>query len=160
MPVASYVRPQKSIYFSTVVPPLLATLNLPDTQLYLRRLGLDVELAHAPPSFELLSLILKSHHLRIPYDSSNIHVSTEDWNGPSKPIEWRKGPGMELGQRNFDRIVGKGKDGKQRLGSNGLPAGRGGYCYALNQSVTALLRGKSQSIIRRHGRGEGDRISI
>lgn len=135
-----FERPEKSIYFSTTVPPTLATLNLPDTRLYLQRLGLDPELAHSPPSFELLSSILLAHHLRIPYDSSNIHVA--DWAGPSRPIEWMQGPGMELGRKNFERIVGKGKDGKQRMGSNGLPAGGGGYCYALNQSVTALLRGE------------------
>ncbi|GAA5987844.1 hypothetical protein JCM5350_003169 [Sporobolomyces pararoseus] len=141
MPSAAHVRPEESIYFSTVVPPRLAQLNLEDTKLYLRRLGIDEQVAHHPPSSELLASILLRHHLTIPYDSSAIHVGPEDWAGPSKPIEWRQGPGMELGKKNFERIVGKGKDGKQRLGENGLPAGGGGYCYALNQSVTALLRG-------------------
>ncbi|GAA5900398.1 uncharacterized protein JCM6883_002830 [Sporobolomyces salmoneus] len=139
MPVATHARPTESLYFSTVVPPQLATLNLPDTQLYLQRLGLDPELAHSPPSVELLSALLLNHHLKIPYDSSNIHVA--DWTGPSRPIEWRKGPGMELGRKNFERIVGTGKDRKQVLGLNGLPRGGGGYCFSLNQSFTALLRG-------------------
>ncbi|GAA5944715.1 uncharacterized protein JCM15063_002378 [Sporobolomyces koalae] len=134
-------RPESSVYVTTTVPPVLACLNLVDTQLYLNRLGLDPELAYRSPSVELLSRILLAHHVRIPYDSSRIHVP--DWSAsPSTPIEWRKGPGMQLGRINFETIVGiNGKDGKQQLGQNGLPTGGGGYCYALNQSVTALLRG-------------------
>lgn len=141
MPVAAHVRPQESLYFSTVVPPQLATLNLEDTQLYLRRLGLDDEVAHHAPSSDLLALLLVRHQLTIPYDSSAIHAGPTDWTGPSKAIEWRRGPGMQLGEGNFARIVGRGKEGTQKIGANGLPAGGGGYCYALNQSMAALLRG-------------------
>lgn len=138
MPTANFQRPAESIYFSSSNPPVLAALNLEDTQLYLKRLGIDPELAHRPPSLELLSLILVQHHLTIPYDSSAIHVS--DWDAEG-PITWRNGRGMELGRGNFERIVGKDKQGKQRIGKNGLPMGGGGYCFALNQSCTALLRG-------------------
>jgi len=138
MPTATFQRPTESIYFSSSNPPVLAALNLEDTQLYLQRLGIDPELAHSPPSLELLSLILVQHHLTIPYDSSAIHVS--DWDAEG-PITWRNGRGMELGRLNFERIVGKDKQGKQRIGKNGLPMGGGGYCFALNQSCTALLRG-------------------
>jgi len=138
MPSATFQRPTESIYFSSSNPPVLAALNLEDTQLYLKRLGIDPALAHSPPSLELLSLILVQHHLTIPYDSSAIHVS--DWDAEG-PITWRNGRGMELGRGNFERIVGKDKDGKQKTGKNGLPMGGGGYCFALNQSCTALLRG-------------------
>lgn len=66
------------------------------------------------------------HSLAVPYDSSSLHVTNEDWNSAeSKPIILGGGVGMELGKGNFDRIV------KQR---------RGGYCYGQNTTMTAALR--------------------
>ncbi|GAA5921760.1 hypothetical protein JCM1841_001851 [Sporobolomyces salmonicolor] len=133
------LRPAESIYFSTTLPPVLAVLNLADTHLYLRRLGLSPSLASQPPSLELLSTLLLAHHTHIPYDSSALHVPPGDWTGPSKPIQFRRGRGMELGKGNFDRIM-KGKDVQPDGRKGGMP-GQGSYCYGLNQLSASLLRG-------------------
>ncbi|GAA6000941.1 hypothetical protein JCM10207_007335 [Rhodosporidiobolus poonsookiae] len=119
-------RPDQSLYFSTTIPPALAVLSLPDTELYLERIGLPASLANAKPSLELLSQLLLANHISIPFSSSPIHVAPEDWLGPNKPIELRRGPGMELGERNFDRVV------RRR---------QGGYCYSTNPLCAAFLRG-------------------
>jgi len=136
----------KSRYFSTSVPPALACLNRPDTEAYLERIGLAREssaessspdLASEPPSFDLLAKILMAHHLAVPYDSSAIHVGSEAWArgkaGHAEPIEWRAGPGQELGEGNFRRIVLKRQ---------------GGYCFSTNCLAAALLRGASRPILR------------
>ncbi|BGP46102.1 hypothetical protein JCM10450v2_001942 [Rhodotorula kratochvilovae] len=122
-------RPIDSLYFSTSVPPALACLNLADSEAYLERLALPRGFAVEPPSVDLLSRILLAHHLSVPYDSSAIHVGPEQWKaGKNEPreIAWRAGPGMDLGRRNFERVV------LER---------QGGYCYSLNQLAAAFLRG-------------------
>ena len=127
-------RPIDSLYFSTSVPPALACLNLADSEAYLERLALPHEFAVEPPSVDLLSRILLAHHLAVPYDSSAIHVGPEQWKaGKNEPreIAWRAGPGMDLGRRNFERVV------LER---------QGGYCYSLNQLAAAFLRGTSPSL--------------
>ncbi|GAA5888060.1 hypothetical protein JCM6882_000267 [Rhodosporidiobolus microsporus] len=119
-------RPAESLYFSTTIPPALAVLNLADTERYLERIGLPASLADAKPSLELLEKLLMANHLTIPFSSASIHVPAEDWLGPNKPIELRRGPGMELGKKNFERLITK----KQ-----------GGYCYSTNPTCAAFLRG-------------------
>lgn len=119
-------RPDKSIYFSTILPEALACYNLEDTERYLTRIGLPPSLSSAPPSLELLTTLSVAHHLSIPYDTSSMHVARASWTSPNQPISMRKGPGMELGEGNFDRIVNRSQ---------------GGFCYALNTSFAALLRG-------------------
>ncbi|KAM0756435.1 arylamine N-acetyltransferase 1 [Meredithblackwellia eburnea MCA 4105] len=123
-------RPEQSIYLSssTSVPPVLAVLNLPDTEAMLTRLGLSPALASLPPSLELLSQVLLAHFVSVPYDVSTLHVSAEDWTGPNKDIQLGGGgvKRMDLGANNFSRIVNKHQ---------------GGFCYALNGNFAAFLRG-------------------
>ncbi|GAA5916594.1 hypothetical protein JCM8208_002117 [Rhodotorula glutinis] len=132
-------RPDESRYFSTSAPPTLACLNQADTEAYLERIGLasgssagssSPDLASEPPSLALLAKILMAHHLSVPYDSSAIHVGSEAWArgkaGQREAIQWRAGPGQELGEGNFRRIVLKRQ---------------GGYCFSTNCLAAALLRG-------------------
>ena len=122
-------RPLDSVYLSTSVPPTLACLNTSDSEAYLARIGLPKDSVVEPPSLDLLSRILMAHHLSVPYDSSAIHVGSDEWRrGKDKgePIEWRRGPGMELGRGNFQRVILKRQ---------------GGYCYALGTLAASLLRG-------------------
>ncbi|BGP13934.1 hypothetical protein JCM10213v2_001872 [Rhodosporidiobolus nylandii] len=102
-------RPSESIYFSEPHPGnRVAVLNLPDTEAYLERIGLPKQLATEEPSLDLLSRILLAHHLAVPFSSVSIHCSPEDWRGPNKPIELRRGRGMEIakgGKGNFERVA-------------------------------------------------------
>ncbi|GAA5978889.1 hypothetical protein JCM11641_003604 [Rhodosporidiobolus odoratus] len=119
-------RPSESLYFSTTLPPKAAMLDRADSEAFLERIGLPASVVDDKPSFELLASILMRCHLSIPFSSTSIHVPHQDWKGPNKPIELKRGPGMELGKGNFDRIVKR----KQ-----------GGYCYANNPLAAAFLRG-------------------
>ncbi|KAI5481642.1 arylamine N-acetyltransferase [Pseudohyphozyma bogoriensis] len=123
----SWIRPEKSIYFSTQNPDVPATHNLADTLAFLARINLPAETAHEPASLALLSKLLMASHLSCPYDTSALHVKKEEWNGPNKEIVLGKSGGtMELGPGNFDRIVNRHM---------------GGYCYALQTNFAAFLRG-------------------
>ncbi|GAA5868432.1 hypothetical protein JCM8547_006274 [Rhodosporidiobolus lusitaniae] len=126
MSSSASARPADSQYFSTTLPPALAVLNLPDTEAYLERIGLPTSLASAPPSLELLEKLLIHQHLSIPFSSASIHVPAKDWIGENKAIELRRGPGMELGRKNFERVILKRQ---------------GGYCYSTNPLCAAFLRG-------------------
>ncbi|GAA5957904.1 hypothetical protein JCM10213_003850 [Rhodosporidiobolus nylandii] len=134
-------RPSESIYFSEPHPGnRVAVLNLPDTEAYLERIGLPKQLATEEPSLDLLSRILLAHHLAVPFSSVSIHCSPEDWRGPNKPIELRRGRGMEIakgGKGNFERVV-------KRHG--------GGFCYSLNPLASALLRGYGYRVSEVSGR--------
>ncbi|GAA6027004.1 hypothetical protein JCM8097_006031 [Rhodosporidiobolus ruineniae] len=117
--------PAESLYFSTTIPPALATLSRTDQVAYVARIGLPPSLSSAPPSVDLLAQLLLASHTSIPFSSASIHVPPQDWLGENKPIELRKGPGMELGEGNFKQVV------EQR---------QGGYCYSLNPLCAAFLR--------------------
>lgn len=98
------------------MPPTLACLSLADTETYLARIGLAASVAHEPASLDLLAKLLMAQQTSTPYDTSALHVSTEGWNGPSKPIVLGGGKElMSLGQGNFERIAVRHQ---------------GGYCYA------------------------------
>ncbi|KAK4706012.1 hypothetical protein P7C70_g185, partial [Phenoliferia sp. Uapishka_3] len=123
-------RPDSSIYFST--QSTLSILSLPDTHSYLTRIGLPVSTATEPPSLDLLAKLLLAQQTTTPYDTSALHVSKEDWNGPNRPIVLGGGKEMmELGKGNFNRIVGRQQ---------------GGFCYALNGAFSSFLRGFGFSV--------------
>jgi arylamine N-acetyltransferase len=87
----------------------------------LRRIGLEGA-SLGSPSFDTLQTLVLEHQLHIPYDTTSLHVP--DWRDDA-PISFGRGQGMQLGVRNFQRIV---------LGH------QGGFCFALNSLFAALLR--------------------
>ncbi|KAI5478311.1 arylamine N-acetyltransferase [Pseudohyphozyma bogoriensis] len=128
MPLTPYfARPEQSIYFSTLLPDSLAIHSLRDTIQFLIRLNLPPTTVEQPPSLELLSKLLLAAHLEVPFDSSCLHVSADEWLGENKEIVLGKGGGsMQLGEGNFNRIVKKHQ---------------GGFCYAIHTNFAAFLRG-------------------
>lgn len=121
-------RPQKSAYMTSSwgEQPRLATLDLSDSEQYLRRIGLDAGLATLPPSLDLLDKLSVAHHLAVPFDTSALHVPLEAWAKEEGDLALRQGPGVQLGRANFERIV------ERR---------HGGFCYAQNPLFASLLRG-------------------
>ncbi|BGP53801.1 hypothetical protein JCM8202_005574 [Rhodotorula sphaerocarpa] len=121
-------RPQESAYMTSSwgEQPRLATLDLSDSEQYLRRIGLDAGLATLPPSLDLLDKLSVAHHLAVPFDTSALHVPLEAWAKEEGDLALRQGPGVQLGRANFERIV------ERR---------HGGFCYAQNPLFASLLRG-------------------
>jgi arylamine N-acetyltransferase len=99
----------------------VAILSESDARIYLRRIGLEGA-SLGSPSFDTLQTLVLEHQLHIPYDTTSLHVP--DWRDDA-PISFGRGQGMQLGVRNFQRIV---------LGH------QGGFCFALNSLFAALLR--------------------
>ena len=112
----------ESLYFSLEDPLRLATLSQTDAAAYLQRISLDPSLLSEAPSLELLAKLQLAHLLAVPFDTSSLHLSG-DWDS-IEPIQLASGPGMQLGEKNFKRIVeGKG----------------GGFCFSLNSVFASLL---------------------
>ncbi|GAA5978429.1 hypothetical protein JCM10908_004352 [Rhodotorula pacifica] len=125
--MSALTRPDTSVYLSESSPPRPASLNLADSELYLDRINLDKHLAHAYPSYELLSKLSVAHHLSVPFDTSALHVPLDAWaKRDDRNLAIKEGPGVELGKANFERIV------KRR---------HGGFCYSQNPLFASLLRG-------------------
>jgi len=117
-------RPAESRFLSNPTSPFeLSVFSTNDLAAYIARLGLDQGIISEPPSLELLSTLLTTHQLKVPYDSSSLHVRPSDWEGPSKPIQFGNGNGMQLGEQNFLRITQGGQGGE--FGQLGYETGAG-----------------------------------
>lgn len=122
-------RPDESVYLSQSNPYRPAILNLADSRAYLERIGLDADWATQQPSLDLLTKLSVAHHLSVPFDTSALHVPLDAWSKrDASRLGMRHGPGMQLGEPNFERIVSRR---------------HGGFCYALNPLFASLLRGVS-----------------
>ncbi|POY70181.1 hypothetical protein BMF94_6764 [Rhodotorula taiwanensis] len=120
-------RPDESVYLSQSNPYRPAILNLADSRAYLERIGLEADWATQQPSIDLLTKLSVAHHLSVPFDTSALHVPLDAWSKrDASRLGMRHGPGMQLGEPNFERIVSRR---------------HGGFCYALNPLFASLLRG-------------------
>lgn len=115
----------ESLYFSLEDPLRLATLSQKDASAYLDRISLSTSLLSEAPSLALLAKLQLAHLLAIPFDTSSLHISSKDWDSNER-IKLASGPGMQLGEKNFNRIV---------------EAKSGGFCFSLNSTFASFLVG-------------------
>ncbi|CAK5275969.1 unnamed protein product [Mycena citricolor] len=102
------------------------TLSRDQAAAYLDRIKLPNALLDSPPSLELLSSVFLAHLEQIPKDTTPLHVSEEQWRGPSTPIQLGSAfTSMPLGALAMGRIVGEKK---------------GAFCFSINATFSSLLR--------------------
>ncbi|GAA5993162.1 hypothetical protein JCM5350_005390 [Sporobolomyces pararoseus] len=102
-------------------------LTRDQVSLYLERIKLPLSTIEETPSLSLLSQLLLSQLEQIPKDTSPLHVSEAQWNGPSSTaIKLSTAfTNMPEGVSAFDRIVKEKK---------------GAFCFAINATFSAFLR--------------------
>jgi N-hydroxyarylamine O-acetyltransferase len=96
---------------------------------YLERLGLDAQATLARPAdYALLAEVQLAQVLRVPFDTSSIHLPLDpsDKVAMAKPFAAMGGYGMAMDvQSTYENVVERG---------------RGGYCFAVNMLLAALFR--------------------
>jgi N-hydroxyarylamine O-acetyltransferase len=103
--------------------------KLSDAQVdrYLTHIGLEVAATRARPADRaLLAEVQLAHMIRVPFDTSALHLPADVPAGDATPFAHMRGPGIRADVPGaFAQVVERA---------------RGGYCFALNTVFAALLR--------------------
>jgi hypothetical protein len=108
-------------------PPAPEALSTAQLSRYLTYVGLDPDATLARPRDRaLLAAVQRAHLLRVPFDTTALHIPSAANEASDTPFTFGRGPGMPLALgAMFTRVVDEA---------------RGGYCFLMNTLFAAVLR--------------------